>query len=69
MIDLKNAEWEDKMKVILKDGTSKICKGNGVSLAEDFEDEREQYDTLFIIEGSRGIALNIEEIEKIEIYE
>lgn len=69
MINFKKAEWAENMKITLKDGSQKICKGNGISLAEDFEDKNEQYDTLFIIEGNKRITLNIEDIESIDFYE
>lgn len=48
MINWKKAEFADYVKVILKDGTKIIGMGNGISLAEDFDDEEYAKDTFLL---------------------
>ena len=66
LINWEKAQWADKIKVILTNGDTVVCRGNGISLAEDFDDPEEQYDTFFVINGKKNIALDIRDIEKIE---
>lgn len=62
LINWEKAQWANKIKIEFKDGTSMICKGNGISMAEDFDDPEEQYDTFFVVQGKKLIALKIDEI-------
>lgn len=69
MINWKKAEFADYIKVILKDGTSISGMGNGISLAEDFDDEEYAMDTFFIASENVNIAINMDEIEDIIFYD
>lgn len=67
MINWEKAQWADKIKIILTNGDIIECRGNGISLAEEFDDPEEKYDTFFVINGKKNIALDIRDIEKIEL--
>lgn len=62
MINWEKAEFADYIEVILKDGTKIIGKGEGVSLAEDFDDDEYAMDTFFIASENGTIAFDIENI-------
>lgn len=65
MINWKKAEFADYIKVILKDGASISGMGNGISLAEDFDDEEYAMDTFFVASENGTIAIDMNEIEDI----
>ncbi|MEJ8751657.1 hypothetical protein WKS98_03350 [Lagierella sp. ICN-221743] len=65
MIDWEKAQWADKIKIIFTNGDNIVCRGNGISLAEDFDEPEEQYDTFFVINGKKNIALDIKSIKDI----
>lgn len=65
LIDWEKAQWADKIKILFTNGDSIICRGNGISLAEDFDEPEEQYDTFFVINGKKNIALDIRSIKDI----
>lgn len=69
MINWKKAEFADYIKVILKDGTKIIGMGDGISLAEDFDDEEYVKDTFFIASENGTIAIDMNEIEDIILLE
>lgn len=69
MINWKKAEFADYIKVILTDGTKIIGKGEGISLAEDFDDEEYAMDTFFIASKNGIVAIDMNEIEDIILYE
>ncbi|WP_018659434.1 hypothetical protein [Allofustis seminis] len=66
MINWEKAQWADQLKIYFKDGSTMLCKGNGISMAEDFDDPEDQYDTFFVINKGKHTALNIDEIQNIE---
>lgn len=49
--------------VKMKDGSIFRGSGQGLLMAEDFDDEEEQYDTFSIFAGGKGIALRVDDIE------
>ena len=51
----------------LKNGEKIQGSGAGILMAEDFEEPEYQYDTFYVNNGVKSIAIKIEEIEKIEI--
>lgn len=65
MINWKKAEFADYIKVILKDGTKIIGMGDGISLAEDFDDEEYAKDTFFIASENGTVAIDMNDIEDI----
>ena len=67
MIDFDKAQWADDIIVILKNGEKILGSGAGILMAEDFEEPEYQYDTFYVNNGVKSIAIKIEEIEKIEI--
>lgn len=69
MIDWEKAEWAKKIKIYLNDETSIIGSGNGLYLAEDFENGKEQVDTFSILVDKIPIALNINNIKEVQIIE
>ena len=69
MINWKKAEFADNIKIILNDGTKIIGMGDGISLAEDFDDEEYAEDTFFVASENGTIALDIDEIEDIILLE
>lgn len=68
MINWKKAEFADYIKVILKDGMKIIGMGNGISLAEDFDDEEYAKDTFFIASENGTVAIDMSQIEDIIFY-
>ena len=67
MINIGKFENIDNLKIIFRDGTYLLGDGRGLALAEDFEDEEDQFDTFYVFNEGRLIALKIDEIENIEI--
>lgn len=64
-IDWEKAEWADNIKIVFKDGSVISCSGDGLEIAEEFDDPNEQFDTFFVNTENGGLALNINEIENI----
>ena len=69
LIDWEKAEWAKKIKIYLNDETSIIGSGNGLYLAENFEDEEDQVDTFSILVEKIPIALSINNIKDVQIIE
>lgn len=69
MIDWIKVENARKVKVTLKDGSFVIGSGEGLTTADDYDDEEYQYDTFSIGLAGGGVALPVDEIESVEIYE
>lgn len=69
MIDFEKAQWTDKIIVVLKDGEIFKGSGAGVLLAEDFDNTEYQYDTFYLNDGKKLIAIKIDEIDDIVILE
>lgn len=67
MINFEKAQWADDIIVILKNGEEFQGSGAGISMAEDFDDPEYQYDTFYINNGVKSIALKIDDIKDIEI--
>ncbi len=67
MINFEKAQWADNIIVILKNGEEFQGSGAGILMAEDFGDSEYQYDTLYVNNGVKSIALKIDDIEVIEI--
>lgn len=67
MINFEKAQWADNIIVILKNGEKFQGSGAGISMAEDFDDSEYQYDTFYVNNSVKSIALKIEDIEDIEI--
>lgn len=67
MIDFEKAQWADNIIVILKNGEKFQGSGAGILMAEDFDDSEYQYDTFYVNNSVKSIALKIEDIEDIEI--
>lgn len=61
----EKAEYADKIRVLLKNGQVFTGCGNGLELAEDFDDEDEQYDTFFIGTKGGSYGLKVDDIENI----
>ncbi|MDO5017823.1 MAG: hypothetical protein Q4E02_00830 [Lagierella massiliensis] len=66
MIDWAKVEWADNMLITFKDGEKWKCKGNGIVLKSEYDDEDMKFDTLHVIKDNRNIALNMEDIKSIE---
>lgn len=69
MINFEKAQWADDIVVILKNGEEFQGSGAGISMAEDFDDPEYQYDTFYVNNGVKSIALKIDDIKNIEIIE
>lgn len=67
MINFEKAQWADNIIVILKNGEKIQGSGAGILMAEDFDDSEYQYDTFYVNNSVKSIALKIEDIEDIEI--
>lgn len=65
MINFEKAQWADNIIVILKNGEKFQGSGVGISMAEDFDDSEYQYDTFYVNNGVKSIALKIEDIKEI----
>lgn len=65
MIDFEKAQWADNIIIILKNGEKFQGSGSGISMAEDFDDSEYQYDTFYVNNGVKSIALKIEDIKEI----
>ncbi|WP_130820093.1 hypothetical protein [Anaerococcus vaginimassiliensis] len=67
MINFEKAQWADNIIVILKNGEKIQGSGAGILIAEDFDDSEYQYDTFYVNNSVKSIALKIEDIEDIKI--
>ena len=67
MINFEKAQWSNNITVILKNGEKYQGSGAGILMAEDFDEPEYQYDTFYVNNGVKSIALKIEEIKSIEI--
>ena len=67
MINFEKAHWADNIIVILKNGEKIQGSGAGILIAEDFDDSEYQYDTFYVNNSVKSIALKIEDIEDIKI--
>lgn len=67
MIDFEKAQWADDIIVLLKNGEKFQGTGAGIIMAEDFDEPEYQYDTFYVNNGVKSIALKIEDIKDIEI--
>lgn len=67
LIDWIKAENAREVKVTLKDGSFVIGSGEGLTTAEDYDDEEYQFDTFSIGLQGGGIALPVDEIASVEI--
>ncbi|MDY3006009.1 hypothetical protein [Anaerococcus porci] len=66
MIDLEKAQWADYIKVILKNGKVFEGSGDGILMAEDFDDKDYKFDTFYISTKDENIAIKIDEIKDIK---
>ena len=67
MIDFEKAQWADDIIVILENGEVFQGSGSGILMAEDFDESEYQYDTFYVNNGVKSIALKIDDIKDIEI--
>lgn len=65
LINWKKAEFADLIRVVFKDGSTLVGMGEGISLAEDFDDEAYAKDTFFIATKDGVIAVFMDEIKDI----
>lgn len=65
MINFEKAQWADDIIVILKNGEKFQGSGAGILMAEDFDDPEYQYDTFYVNNGVKSIALKIKDIKEI----
>ncbi len=65
MINFEKAQWADNIIVILKNGEKFQGSGAGILLAEDFDDPEYEYDTFYVNNSVKSIALKIEDIKEI----
>lgn len=68
MINFEKAQCANKITVILKNSEEYQGSGAGILIAEDFDEPEYQYDTLYVNNGVKSLALKIEEIKSIEIF-
>lgn len=67
MIDFEKAQWADDIIVKLKNGEKFQGAGAGILMAEDFDDSEYKYDTFYVNNGVKSIALKIDDIKDIKI--
>lgn len=69
MIDWEKAEYAKRAKVYLKTGEIFEGSGDGLYLAEDFDEPEEQYDSYFFNTKNKFLVLSVDDIKDVQILE